>query len=199
MLTLSNSGLCCGQPWDSKGFVEDAVKKSREIFEMLYQKSDSGRVPVVIDNSPCEQSLREFIESPDASVWLNGRTLDLWDPVDFALYLSSKLKLKPITYPVRFFTVCSVHKSGRKNKFLELAQRLAPMASFPDQEACCGMAGDRGAWIPELIQNAKERFHWGDTHSRTGFCTSRTCEAALSTEERTFYSVFHALEQASRP
>ena len=199
VLTVANSGLCCGQPWDSKGFFEDAEIKTKEVFEVLYQRSDSGRVPVVIDNSPCEHSLRDFVDSPKSSAWLNGRTLDLWDPVDFALYLSGKVELKPLAEPVRFFAVCSVHKTGRNGKFVELARRLAPLAQFPDQEACCGMAGDRGAWIPELVENVNDRLHWGESKSRMGFCTSRTCEVALSSEEGSFHSVFEALERASRP
>lgn len=198
VLMVSDSGLCCGQPWGSKGFLDELKKKSREAFEVLYERSGNGRIPIVIDNSPCEQSLKEFMSAPESSAWLDGRTLDLWDPIDFAFYLSGKVELKPISEPVRFFPVCSVEKTGRKDKFIELARRIAPFASFPDQESCCGMAGDRGAWIPELVENARHRLHWNESSSRMGFCSSRTCEAALSTEELTFYSIFHALELASR-
>lgn len=199
LLTVSESGFCCGQPWESKGFFNESIHKSREIFEKLYEKSDSGRLPVVIDNSPCEQSLRDFMQQPQSLEWLNGRTLKLWDPVDFAFYLAGKVEIKPIAEPVRFFSVCSVQKTGRGEKLAELASKLAPLASFPAQESCCGMAGDRGVWFPELVENARHRFQWNEANARFGFCTSRTCEAALSSEAVSFSSIFNALELASRP
>lgn len=192
------SGQCCGQPWESKGFFDQSLNKSREVLELLYEKSDCGRIPVVIDNSPCEQSLNDFLQSSAGQDWLNGRSLNLLDPVDFALHIVDHLKIVPFTEPVLFFPPCSLRKTGRVERFMELARKVAPNAVFPDQESCCGMAGDRGAWIPQLVENAQQRFHWDKSHARLGFCSSRTCEAALSCERVKFSSIFTALEMVSR-
>ncbi|NBX18484.1 MAG: hypothetical protein EBR09_14095, partial [Proteobacteria bacterium] len=165
-----------------------------------FAASESGKFPVVIDNSPC--ALAVFEDSAGLSPAARGQLekLKILDPTDFALHLAKRLPLKPLKDANRFFPVCSVVKSGRLGRFEELAKMICDKPVLPLQSACCGMAGDRGLWFPELTENAKERFHWSPAEMPAkGFCTSRTCEMALSEKKISFESIFAALEQASRP
>ena len=197
---VNQQGLCCGQPWSSKGHQQEAGAKLEAFIEACFAASESGKFPVVIDNSPC--ALAVFEDSAGLSPAARGQLekLKILDPTDFALHLAKRLPLKPLKDANRFFPVCSVVKSGRLGRFEELAKMICDKPVLPLQSACCGMAGDRGLWFPELTENAKERFHWSPAEMPAkGFCTSRTCEMALSEKKISFESIFAALEQASRP
>ena len=50
-------GLCCGMPYDSKGMSEVAEAKRSELADALWQASEQGRWPVLLDTSPCVQRL----------------------------------------------------------------------------------------------------------------------------------------------
>ncbi len=66
--------LCCGMPYDSKGMNDIADQKSQELQAALWQASQEGKIPVLMDTSPCsklskekfEQSM-EIHERPDLS------------------------------------------------------------------------------------------------------------------------------------
>jgi len=196
---MTVEGLCCGQPWSSKGFHEASVNKLMQLIDDCYERSGAGRIPIVVDNSPCAFSILEessFLPEPSKKKWAAMR---FWDPVDLALHLADRLHLNPLSSPARFFPVCSVIKSGRLARFEALARRLCQEPIFPLQTACCGMAGDRGLWFPELTENAVERLDWSSKEAARGFCSSRTCEIALSAGRVGFESIYVALELASRP
>ena len=197
--TVSDAGQCCGQPWSSKGFKEQSISKLTSLLEHLYEVSLSGRIPIVIDNSPCASSVFEEIVHLSAELRTRYEVFNFWEPVDYAVFLAEKLELNPLQEAIRFFPVCSVRKSGRATAFEKLARKLCTQPVFPNQEACCGMAGDRGLWYPELTENATQRFHWDTAEVKRGFCSSRTCEVALSSSGVQFRSLFDALELASRP
>ena len=50
--------LCCGQPFDSKGFFAEAERKANKTIEALADASEDGRWPIMIDTSPCSQRLK---------------------------------------------------------------------------------------------------------------------------------------------
>jgi len=192
------AGLCCGQPWSSKGYSSDAAYKLEQFIETFFKLSDGGSIPIVIDNSPCALAVLEDSAGVSDSAREKLAKLKILDPTDFALHLAQRLKIEPLKEATRFFPVCSVVKSGRSARFEELARLISETPVFPLQTACCGMAGDRGLWFPELTENARQRFHWSSKEKARGFCTSRTCEVALSDDETTFDSIYVALELASR-
>lgn len=196
---VSERGLCCGQPWSSKGLVEDSRLKLSEFIERCFELSQAGRVPIVVDNSPCAYALVEDSEQLSESAASKLSMLKILDPVDFADVLTERLPLSPVEEPLRFFPVCSVVKSGRLGKFEDLARKLSQKPILPLQASCCGMAGDRGLWLPELSTHAVERIPWSEGQARQGVCSSRTCEVALSGAGVDFNSIFAALELASRP
>src|SRR5699024_9585473 len=45
--------LCCGLPYHSKGFSSETAAKSAELEDRLWQASEQGRWPVLMDTSPC--------------------------------------------------------------------------------------------------------------------------------------------------
>ncbi|MEY4065739.1 MAG: hypothetical protein RIR26_1947, partial [Pseudomonadota bacterium] len=195
--SIAQRGLCCGQPWSSKGHQGVAVEKLAELIDVLFASSRGGGVPIVFDNSPCALSAKEEFAELSEDVRNRFSKLKILDPVEYALLLADKLQVKPLAEPLRFFPVCSVRKAGLLAEFEKLARRLAVQPQFPHQETCCGMAGDRGLWFPELPAHAAGKMHWDSGSAIHGVCSSRTCEVALSESGVSFHSLFTALERAS--
>ena len=67
------AGLCCGQPFESKGLVDAADLKSAELEAVLREASEGGRWPIVFDTSPCAYRMKKF---------LAGR-LNIQDSIEF--------------------------------------------------------------------------------------------------------------------
>ncbi|MEN9810903.1 MAG: hypothetical protein RLZZ488_2470 [Pseudomonadota bacterium] len=198
LTVVSEAGICCGQPWSSKGFSEQAQNKLGEWIDRCFELTQQGALPLVVDNSPC--AFAPFEEAHGLSEELRQKLnrLQIWDPVDLALHLARRLPLTPSIEAMRFFPVCSQTKSGRADRFEELARMLCKNPVFPLQSSCCGMAGDRGLWFPELSANATAKMQWAGEGETRGYCTSRTCEISLSQSGINFESVYVALETASR-
>ena len=55
-------GLCCGQPFESKGLNEAADAKSTELEALLLDASEGGRLPIVFDTSPCAYRMKRKVE-----------------------------------------------------------------------------------------------------------------------------------------
>jgi len=56
------AGLCCGQPFESKGLNEAADAKSAELEALLGDASQGGRLPIVFDTSPCAYRMKRKVE-----------------------------------------------------------------------------------------------------------------------------------------
>ena len=88
--------LCCGTPWESKGFTETADKKSFELEQALLAASGQGTYPVLCDTSPCLYRMRRVMSD----------RLELYEPVEFIhTFLLDELvfppKKEPVTRPAR--------------------------------------------------------------------------------------------------
>src|SRR5699024_8201485 len=46
-------GLCCGMPYNSKGIISVAKSCLADLEERLWQASEQGKYPILIDTSPC--------------------------------------------------------------------------------------------------------------------------------------------------
>ena len=55
------SGLCCGQPFESKGLAKAADEKAKEVGQALADASEDGRLPIVSDTSPCSYRLKQML------------------------------------------------------------------------------------------------------------------------------------------
>lgn len=53
---LKNS--CCGMMFNSRGFKEAAKGKAAELEDSLVEASQNGKLPIVMDTSPCLAQLK---------------------------------------------------------------------------------------------------------------------------------------------
>jgi D-lactate dehydrogenase len=184
--------LCCGQPFESKGFIAVADRKSRELETALRAASDGGKLPIVLDTSPCAYRMKRFL----------AERLTVNDGIEFIHdALLSRVAIESGAGSVAIHPVCSVRKMGIADKLSDIAHRCAREVVEVEDVLCCGFAGDKGFFQPELNDHALRRLKDAlPANCKTGYSSSRTCEIGLSEHAGIPYrSIFHLVEACARP
>jgi len=182
--------LCCGMPFSSKGFEEQAQLKSEDLEKELEISSNLGKYPILCDNSPCTKKMLEAFTS----------NLNIYEPIEFALeHLVPVLEFKRINEPITIHTTCSSREMGLHEKFIKLANICSSKVIIPKHVKCCGFAGDRGFKYPELNQSALRFLKEEVQEAKYAFSTSKTCEIGLSEHSNKDYnSIFYLVDKTSR-
>ncbi len=180
--------LCCGLPFASKGLVDAAEQALQRTEAALWEASCQGSLPVLCDTSPCtERMVQNF-----------SQEIKLQEPVEFILeHVLPHLKQVHTLDSMVLHITCSSRKMGLADKFLQLAQSCAKEVILPEEEGCCGFAGDRGFTHPELngaaLANLKKQIPAG---CKNGYSNSRTCEIGLSRHSGIpFRSIAYLIDQ----
>lgn len=168
----NQDSLCCGQPFASKGYAEQAEHKRQELIGALLHASRGGLDPIYCDTSPC--TLRLVQDLGDAR-------LDLYDPVRFIrTHLMDKLDFTPQEEPIAVHVTCSTQHLGESQALIDLARRCSNNVVIPEGIHCCGFAGDKGFTTPELNAHSLRTLKDAVQHCSEGISTSRTCEIGLT-------------------
>jgi D-lactate dehydrogenase len=151
--------------------------------------SHDGRLPVVLDTSPCAWSLG---------------SAHVVDGIAFAHDVV--LPRLPIVRRVRrvaVHPVCSAVKLGLTPKLAAIARACAEDVVLPLAAGCCGFAGDRGFTHPELTEAAT--YAEARELEAAGPCdlyvsSSRTCEIGMARATgRAWGSFWNLLDEVSKP
>ena len=171
--------LCCGMPFGSKGFFEEAERKRRELESALLACSRDGEYPVLFDTSPCLYTVKQD----------GDPRLRIYEPVEFIhSFLLDALEFTKIPETIAVHVTCSSIKLGLREKFLAVAGACAETVVVPERAGCCGVAGDRLFFFPELNESALSGLRDGlPAGCRTGYSNSRTCEIGLSLQSGLSY------------
>ena len=196
-------GMCCGQIFSSKGYSDAYRMMANRTIEKLWQSTDGGKIPVVLDVSSCTQTMkssRSYLTDENRARFDNIMILDA---VDFAAEtILSRLKIVRQKESVVFHPVCSVYKMGSLGNLQTIGNACAKRADIPYFAKCCGMAGDRGFYFPDLTASATkpESDEVRKANYDGYYSTSRTCEMALSEAVgRSYDSIFKLLDDVSEP
>ena len=180
-------GQCCGQPFFSKGFPAE----SAEVGDRLVAKLAPRGARVLTDASTCAKHLKEH----------HGE-INVADSAEFlvAEVLPKLTILRPLA-SVAVHQNCSAQRQNEQSAILALAAACAGVVAPLDTVSCCGFAGDKGLFAPQLNQWAT-RFVKNDIppDCMVGVSTVSTCATGLS--ERAgipFVSLASLLEYVSRP
>ncbi len=197
------TGTCCGVPFSSKGYAEAHAIAANRAIANLWRWSDGGRLPVVVDTSPCTFGFRCSREALTEENQTRFDALTILDAVVFVHdALLPKLSVTRKEPSAVLHPVCSLVKMGLVPKLEALARACAETATIPTDAGCCGFAGDRGFLVPELTASATrlEAAEVKAAGAAGHWSSSRTCEAGLSraTGER-YRSFVHLVERATRP
>lgn len=187
----SDKSLCCGVPFESKGFSQEADKQLEALLDELYVSSNYGEYPILCDNSPCTYRIVNK---------LKDMNLKVYEPIEFSLqYLIPNLEIRKTNEPIVLHTTCSSKKMKLDGKFEELVNILSNDVTIPVNINCCGFAGDRGFNFPELNSSALQELKPQlKTDITRGFSTSRTCEIGLSHNSKKDYSsILYLLDECS--
>ncbi|WP_095068119.1 FAD-binding and (Fe-S)-binding domain-containing protein [Pseudomonas sp. Irchel 3A18] len=168
----NQDSLCCGQPFASKGYNQQADEKRQELLAALIKASRGGLDPIYCDTSPCTLRLVQD---------LKDTRLDLYDPVRFIrTHLLDKLTFTPQQEPIAVHVTCSTQHLGESQALIELARLCSVNVVIPEGIHCCGFAGDKGFTTPELNAHALRSLKDAVQYCNEGISTSRTCEIGLS-------------------
>jgi D-lactate dehydrogenase len=183
--------LCCGQAFESKGFMAQADRKSQELSDVLLAASNNGEIPVLCDTSPCFYRMQATLD----------KRLRLFEPIEFVLtYLMDRLSFSQMDVKVAVHPTCSTRKLGLEGKLEQLARACAREVVMPADVYCCGFAGDRGFNFPELNAAALKDLRDHVCTCEAGYSTSKTCEIGLSLHGGIPYrSILYLVDEASRP
>ena len=163
---------CCGMIFNSRGFKSTASSKGSELEEALMKASEGGKLPIVVDTSPCLAQIKEQLSNP-------ALRFALYEPTEFiSNHLVDKLEWNQVRDHVAIHVPCSSKKLGVENTFAKIAGMCAKDVT-PSGIPCCGMAGDRGMRFPELTGSSLSYLDLPKGCS-DGYSTSRTCEMSLS-------------------
>jgi D-lactate dehydrogenase len=183
--------LCCGMPFASKGFPEEAERKRKELESALLAGSRDGEYPVLFDTSPCLYTVKRNADP----------RLSLFEPVEFLhAFLLDALEFRKSPETIAIHVPCSSVKMGLSEKFLSVARACAEKVVTPSRVGCCGVAGDRIFLHPELSESALSELSGSlPPECRSGYSNSRTCEIGLSLRSgRPYQSIVYLADRCSR-
>ncbi|MBC5994472.1 FAD-binding and (Fe-S)-binding domain-containing protein [Pontibacter cellulosilyticus] len=190
---------CCGQIYSSKGYSKAFAYTANETINKVWEWTDRGRLPLVLDITSCTytlQNCRPVLTPENRQKFDVLKIIDSIDYIaDFILPKATVLKKKAnvVVHPV-----CSLQKMGIETKFVSIAKQLAQEVTIPMHAGCCGMAGDRGFLVPELIASAtaleanevKQREYEGY------YSSAKTCEMAMTEAVgRNYESIVYLLDE----
>ncbi|MCB0876123.1 MAG: (Fe-S)-binding protein, partial [Solirubrobacterales bacterium] len=195
------AGTCCGTPWASKGYRRGAHWMAERTVAELWEWSDRGRIPVVIDATSCTHGLTESAAGLGDAVAGRLAEMTILDSVQWAASLIGELEVRERAGTVVVHPTCSGAHLGLNGELAVLAAALADEVVVPPSASCCGFAGDRGFLHPELTAaaTAPEAAEVRAAGAAEHVCSNRTCEIGMQRATGESYeSLVFLLERLSR-
>ena len=196
------AGTCCGTPFSSKGLSSAHEIAVNHAVERFWVWSEQGRLPIVVDTSPCTYGFR------NARGYLSEENQQRFDKITFLDSIEfvhdtllPKLRVSAKADSVALHPVCSVTKLGIAPKLEAIAKACSDKVLVPLDAGCCAFAGDRGFLVPELTASATrlEALEVKTKHLEACYSSSRTCEIGMSRATGQVYrSYLYLLEKATR-
>jgi D-lactate dehydrogenase len=182
------TGQCCGQPFKSKGFPEEAAELGARLIENI-EAHRPADAPIVTDASTCAKHMREDgVAIADSAQFLVARVLP-------HLTVTRRVGILAVHHN------CSAQRLKEQADTEALAAAMAERVAVLNSVTCCGYAGDKGLYFPELNAHAT-RFARNDIPPGCdiGTSTVATCASGLSEHAGVpFVSLASLLEWATRP
>lgn len=195
------SGVCCGQIFSSKGFLDAYKLTANATMEKIWSYTEGGKIPIVMDVTSCTHSFqtsRPYLTDANKARF---DQLKIMDSIDFAAdVLLPKLTIANKKRRIVFHPVCTVTKMGLLPKIQKIGKACAEKADIPTFAGCCGMAGDRGFYYPKLTEAATkiEANEVKQTVYEGYYSSAKPCEMSLSAAVGASYeSVLKLLDEVS--
>ncbi|PVY38497.1 FAD-binding and (Fe-S)-binding domain-containing protein [Pontibacter virosus] len=190
---------CCGQIFSSKGYSQAFAYTANETIEKVWQWTDKGRLPLVLDITSCTHTLQNCRPVLTAENKQKFDSIKIIDSIDYiADFILPQATVQRKKANIVLHPVCSLQKMGLEGRFVSIARQLAEEVTVPMHAGCCGMAGDRGFIVPELTASAtapeaaevKQREYDGY------YSSAKTCEMAMTEAVgRNYESIVYLLDE----
>ncbi|MEV6026600.1 FAD-binding and (Fe-S)-binding domain-containing protein [Streptomyces sp. NPDC052036] len=195
------SNLCCGTPWQSKGYTAGHRTMAARTLQALWEASDGGRLPVVCDASSCTHGLEQLADALPESDRARFTALRFVDSVVF----TAERLLPALPTPRRLGSLalhptCSTVHLGIDASLRTVAAAVSAEVTVPDSWGCCAFAGDRGLLHPEVTASATAaqaaEVTAGDFDAYAS--CNRTCEMGMTRATgRPYRHVLELLDEAT--
>lgn len=200
-LPSSLNGNCCGQAFSSKGFQSAAAATMNASIEQLWILSKEGKIPVVMDVTSCSHTLMTCKPYLNKENTAKLAAMTIVDSIQYAVEsILPNLKISHPKKSIVLHPVCSLHKMNLEKTFRQLAEKCSLSVTVPVHAGCCGMAGDRGFYFPELTKAAAcEEIKEVNQKDYDGYYSSaKSCEISLSGEsEKNYESILYLMDEVS--
>ena len=195
-------GTCCGLAFEAKGFRSVAQVSANRTIERCWNWTKRGRLPVVMDASACSQFLRHCRHLLAPQNQARFDRLIYFDSVDFIYErLLAQLQLERKIPSIAIHPMCSLMQMGLQPQLEAIAQACAEEVFVPPNANCCGFAGDRGLFFPELTTAATqhEAEDLQGKEYNAYISSNRMCEVGMTRATGHIYrSYIHLLEELTR-
>jgi len=194
------TGLCCGQAFSSKGFLDAAIAKQSELIDAMWRWSEQGRRPIIVDLGSCTAFLKQSLPDLDQVRKEHLRRMTILDSSEFAAQLLPALTISRRKKVIAIHSVCSNQKFGWGDPMAKVASACAEQVIAPHEGKCCGMGGDRGFEIPDLAKSATKDVGQAMSNSECdeGFTNARSCAISLSSGSgKRWSSLLHLLKECT--
>ncbi|NQV37799.1 MAG: FAD-binding oxidoreductase [Candidatus Marinimicrobia bacterium] len=178
----SIQSLCCGTPYQSKGYDSAYEIILERTVNELYVQTDGGSIPIVVDTSPCSFQFISAGKGLKPEILEKWKKLTFIDLIPFLYELTKDIDRPALAETIVLHATCSTRKMDDTAKMVSLAKKCASDVIIPNQMECCGFAGDRGLLVPELTQSSVklEQDTTPDSPAKSGYSSSRMCEVGMS-------------------
>lgn len=164
--------ICCGKIFTNYPDTKE-LNRAKNI-DILKEATDDGKYPVVIDHGACSYELIKSLKD----------RFEIYDLSEYLLkFISTRLSIVPINDAIGLYTMCASKKLGLEDTMMSLAKLCTKgQVIVHSDTACCGFAGYKGFFTPQLNIHATTKFKrfYKNSAINIGFSNSSTCEIGLS-------------------
>ena len=172
------------------------------IADAMWDWSDAGALPVVIDAVSCTHGLLDDVRTHiDRERQERFTKIQIVDAIAWVHQLLPSLHIKRKLASAAVHPTCSTIHLGLEEKLNEIAGAVADEVIVPIGTTCCGTAGDRGLLHPELVISATRevKAHLDAHPAEVYLSANRTCEMGLQQATgKPYESFIFALEELTR-
>ncbi len=192
LIPVNVENTCCSTPFSSKGFHNSGIGMFERTINLLFETSDGGKIPIVVDTSPCTYKFLHPSADISKEISRKWQKLKFIDIIPFLNSVTQEINYMPLDREIVLHPSCSTQKMEHTQVMESLAERCARKVTIPENNNCCGFAGDRGLIVPRLtinaVRNNKEQLSFKQRRLN-GYSSSRMCEIGMSDNKQAYTSI----------
>lgn len=178
--------MCCGKMFED--FESIQAQNKALLKDILLRATKGAKLPVIIDHSSCFYSLLKQFENE----------FKILDISEFLLSLQEKLVWNKLNSPVLVHRLCLLKKIGKDEAIIKLAKLCSDDVRCIKSFECCGFAGKKGFFTPELNQSSTAYLSTESKSEFIGVSSSSTCEIGLNAYSNTrFQNIAYLVDKAT--